>query len=162
MGMTLNERYEINALLEDLLKNDETTFDTGKARRLIALVPLTKNGSTIEFYSRHQSHSTKGHAAGIGDVEIPGETTSKNLKFGRDEIHRVGGYKLRHNKGSLSVELMWVGTRPPEDGQTVVLKYRRPDKPVNMKLVKFHSLSLRWMGLGTFYVESYVLWKRPR
>ncbi|RYG57974.1 MAG: hypothetical protein EON60_13935 [Alphaproteobacteria bacterium] len=174
MTLTMPERYEINALLEELIENGPDTFDVAKAQRLIALVPLTQNTNTFEFITSQREDSTTGHAAGVGDVEIKGETKQKQkLLLGTDELHRVGGYKLRHNTrrnlGSIDIELMWADTELDASGQKASLVYRQPDVPQDLLIYRagFRHIRLRIpftkivlyefsFGFGTYYP-----WKKP-
>jgi hypothetical protein len=157
--LDLNARLEAHAILDRLVA-DGPTFPAGDARRLIDLIPVAPS-SRISFTGVFKSRApgVKGHAAGIGDVNLEGEAKQKTLTLNVPASHRIGGYMLTHTPGHLDIELMWAGTRADQTGQSCALVYDVGTKePEEMRIAVQKSLTMLFI---TFHFVSYIPWKTP-
>lgn len=157
--MDTHTRLEANAIIDRLVMNG-TTFSADDARRLIELIPVaprTRLSFIGSFMTRGSSF--KGHAAGIGDVEMKGETKEKTLNLNVQASHKIGGYVVTHTPGCINIELMWRETRPDRTGQSCSLVYdAKTREPQEMLLASQKSLTLLFF---TFSYISFVPWKKP-
>jgi hypothetical protein len=149
----LNARLKAHAILDRLVA-DGPTFLAEDARRLIDLIPVAPS-SRISFTSvfRTREPGAKGHAAGIGDINLEGEEKQTTFTLNVPASHRIGGYVVTHTPGHLDIELMWSETRADRTGQSCSLIYdvgtREPQKmriAVQMSLrvlfITFNYISL--------------------
>ena len=68
------------------------TFDASHAEEIDRLLQdLVAPRAVLQLKSVTQGRSQKGHAAGVGDVELPGERRSRSVSFGEREL-RCGAY----------------------------------------------------------------------
>ncbi|MCB8823314.1 hypothetical protein [Microvirga rosea] len=157
--MDIHIRLEANAIIDRLVM-DGATFSSNDARRLIELIPVAPS-TRLSFKGSVKSRGSgfKGHAAGIGDVEMKGETKEKTLSLNVPTSHKIGGYIVTHTPGSIGVELMWGETQPDQTGQSCSLVYDvKTGEPQEMLLASQKSLSLLFF---TFSYVSFVPWKKP-
>jgi hypothetical protein len=101
--LDLHARLEAHAILDRLVA-DGSTFPTREARRLIELIPVAPS-SRVSFTGvfKRPGPGTKGHAAGIGDVNLDGETRETTFTLNVPTSHRIGGYV---------VLMAWTGRAP--------------------------------------------------
>lgn len=116
-------RLEAHALIDHLVADGET-FARSDTWRLIALLPLTKV-ARFSFTGMFKSGggSLKGHAAGVGPVEMKEEPREKRVSLNAPAIHRIGGYEVTHTSGHIGIDLMWHQTRLDRSGQSCALIY---------------------------------------
>lgn len=155
----LNARLEAHAILDRLVA-DGPTFPIEDARRLIDLVPVVPS-SRISFTGifRRRGPSAKGHAAGIGDVNLEGEEKQTTFTLNVPIPYRIGGYVVTHTPGLLDIELMWAETRADRTGQSCSLVYDVGTKePEEMRIAVQKSLTVLFI---TFNYISLVPWKTP-
>jgi len=157
--MDIQRRLEAHAIIDRLVM-DGPTFSADDARRLINLIPIAPS-SRISFKGSFRSRGPgfKGHAAGIGDVEMKGEAKEKTLTLNVPASHKIGGYVVTHTPGSIDIELMWRETRADQTGQSCSLIYDiSTGEPQEMLLAAQRSLTLLFL---TFNYTSFVSWKKP-
>jgi hypothetical protein len=157
--LDLSARLEAHAILDRLVAKG-LTFSTGDARRLIDLVPVAPS-SRISFTGifRSREPGAKGHAAGIGDVNLEGEAKQTTLTLNVPASHRIGGYVVTHTPGHVDIELMWAETRADQTGQSCALIYDvRTKEPEEMRIAVQKSLSMLFI---TFHFVSFIPWKTP-
>ena len=116
-------RLQAHALL-DRLVGEGATFSSGDARRLIALVPMTR-ASRFSFVGTLMGRGgrLRGDAAGVGPVDLAGEARDKRLSWRAPRLYRLGGYEVTHTPGEIGISLMWHETRIDQSGQSCVLVY---------------------------------------
>jgi hypothetical protein len=147
----LKARLEAHAILDRLVA-DGPTFPVGDARRVIELIPVAPS-SRISFTG------AKGHAAGIGDINLEGEEKRTTFTLNVPASHRIGGYVVTHTPGHLDIELMWAETRADQTGQSCSLLYDISTKePEEMRIAVQKSLTVLFI---TFNYVSLVPWKTP-
>ncbi|MFC4171372.1 hypothetical protein ACFOYU_04765 [Microvirga sp. GCM10011540] len=157
--LEINTRLETNALLDRLVAPGET-FSRDDARRLIDLIPVAPK-KRVSFTGKFTSEgsTTKGHAAGVGDVEIKDGKKERRVDFNKPVEHKVGGYVVTHMPGKMLIELMWSQTKLDQSGQLCLLTYEkwtREPKELRISVQKTFSLfafSFSWVGFAP--------WKRP-
>jgi hypothetical protein len=155
----LNARLEAHAILDRLVA-DGPTFPAGDARRLIELIPVAP-GSRISFTGvfKRRGPGAKGHAAGIGDINLEGEEKRTTFTLNVPASHRIGGYVVTHTPGHLDIELMWSETRSDQTGQSCSLIYDVGTRePEEMRIAVQKSLTVLFI---TFHYISLVPWKTP-
>jgi hypothetical protein len=157
--LDLHARLEAHAILDRLVA-DGSTFPTREARRLIELIPVAPS-SRVSFTGvfKRRGPGTKGHAAGIGDVNLDGETKETTFTLNVPTSHRIGGYVVTHTPGHLDIELMWAATKFDQTGQSCCLVYDVGTKePVEMRVAVQKSLTVLFI---TFNYVSLIPWKTP-
>jgi hypothetical protein len=155
----LNARLEAHAILDRLVA-DGPTFLVSDARRLIDLVPVAPS-SRISFIGvfKRRGPGAKGHAAGIGDINLEGEEKQSTFTLNVPASYRIGGYVVTHTPGHLDIELMWSETRADRTGQSCSLIYDVGTKePEEMRIAVQKSLTVLFI---TFNYISTVPWKMP-
>jgi hypothetical protein len=155
----LNARLEAHAILDRLVA-DGPTFLAEDARRLIDLIPLAPS-SRISFTGvfRKRGPGAKGHAAGIGDVNLEGEEKQSTFTLNVPASHRIGGYVVTHTPGHLDIELMWAETRADQTAQHCSLIYDiSTTEPEEMRIAVQKSLTVLFI---TFNYISFSPWKTP-
>lgn len=157
--LSVSTRLETNALIDRLLVPGET-FSRDEAHRLIDLIPVAPK-KRVSFTGTFTSEgsSTKGHAAGIGDVEIKDGKNEKRVDFNRPVEHKVGGYVVTHMPGKMLIELMWSGTKLDQSGQLCLLTYeKRTREPREMRISVQKTL---YLFIFSFSWIGFAPWKRP-
>jgi hypothetical protein len=155
----LKARLEAHAILDRLVA-DGPTFPVGDARRVIELIPVAPS-SRISFTGvfRRRGPEAKGHAAGIGDINLEEEEKQTTFTLNVPASHRIGGYVVTHTPGHLDIELMWAETRADQTGQSCSLLYDISTKePEEMRIAVQKSLTVLFI---TFNYVSLVPWKTP-
>jgi hypothetical protein len=157
--LDLSARLEAHAILDRLVA-DGPTFPAADARRLIDLIAVAPS-SRISFTGVFKSRGpgAKGHAAGIGDVNLEGEAKQTTLTLNVPASHRIGGYVVTHTPGHLEIELMWAETKADKTGQSCCLVYDVGTKePQEMRIAVQKSLTVLFI---TFNYISTIPWKTP-
>lgn len=157
--MDVPTRLETNAILDRLIA-DGKTFSRDDARRLIDLVPITRS-HRLSFKGSFTSRgsSLRGHAAGIGDVDLKAWEREKQIALNVPVSHKIGGYVVTHTPGHIAIELMWNETHVDQTGRSCSLTYDRVTKePELMSIAVQKTLTVLFLSLA--YV-SFVPWKTP-
>lgn len=157
--LTVEARLEAHALL-DRLTRDGPTFSREDARRLIALIPASPR-RRFSFTGLFQGRGPglPGRAAGIGDVELDGESKEKRVSWNTPPVHRIGGYLVTHTPGQVVIDLLWIATREDLSGQSCQLLYdTESGEPQAMEISVQRTLTLLFVRLA--YI-SYMQWKTP-
>lgn len=156
--MNIYEKMEANNLIE-ALSEDGTTFDAGKAKRLIEIVPALSVMAPFNHGSprRDKKSSFGGYTPEFGTVVIEGDDGRPKPP----EPERVGGYRVRHVPG-----LMIVGNENSDNlliaktGDMFLLKYNAvAQKPETMLLYSVEVKKI-W-GILPTKVASWAQWKTP-
>lgn len=158
--LSLADRLEANAILDRLVA-EEPTFSEADARRLIALVPpRAPRRFTLNLGLHRPGTTSRGHAAGHGDVELeePGET--RTWSSDPSPVLRIGGYEVTHVPGTIEIALLWAETRLDRSGQSCTLRYDIvTGAPQEMRIAR--QATIGFFGLH-FATVRYVPWKTPR
>ena len=157
--LTVEARLEAHALLDRLTRNGQT-FAREDARRLIALLPVSPR-RRFSFTGLFQGRGPgfRGQAAGVGEVELRGESKERRVSWNTPPVHRIGGYLVTHTPGQVVIELLWIATRDDISGQSCQLLYdAETGEPRAMEISVQKTLTLLLIRLA--YI-SYVPWKTP-
>lgn len=163
MTLPLKIRLEANALIDRLVADDVDTFDPADAARLLDLIPCDRRRRWFAFSLRGQlpGGTTKGHAAGIGTAEMENDGRSIEVNFNGERLWRIGGYKVTHYPGELTIGLMMDVN--PLTAEECFVVYRDRDKPLRLELATERGFTL---PLGRFSFQLSIpgrqVWKRPK
>lgn len=120
-ALRIEDRLQATALLDRILYGDAATFageDAAVLRRL--LPPLKTPWVRLAFFARHRDASSRGHAAGVGDVELPGETRTTEYASAPEPFWRCGQYKVTPVSGGLEI---WKMMEFDDDAPGARLRY---------------------------------------
>ncbi len=175
--MDTDAKFRANALIHKITSSKDAFFDAVAAKKLVATIPVT-HGSPISFERsiEESSSDVKGYSPGFGQISIDGRSRRTEWSSNAEDIQRVGGYKIEHKPGVMSIEELWAGTYEDQSGTKCVLYYDKKTKePLNLKLLKMHSFSFSYpsslkdlflLNVKNFVKEVYsfgyyVPWKKP-
>jgi hypothetical protein len=158
--LTPTERMEANALVGRITTEDDECSQAD-VDRLVELIPLHAKPSLFSFGAgyRMTGGSTRGVAAGVGNVRIEGDERKGELSVGEDPIWRCGGYKITHTPGVLTIRQMFEDIDTMDDGRVCRVKYRRRPACVFLMCVRVLRLSI-WSGVSfEVGVPTWKPWK---
>jgi len=157
--MNVHTRLEVNAIIDRLVA-DSSTFSRSDARRLINLIPVTPRPRfSLKGIFQGGRSGFRGHAAGLGDVELKEEANEKKITLNIPVSHKIGGYVVTHTPGAVNIELMWAESKEDQSGQSCILVYDVATKqPKEMRIAAQKTLPLLFLIIK--YI-SYIPWKRP-
>ncbi|WP_404378619.1 hypothetical protein [Caenispirillum salinarum] len=148
---------EAHAILDRLLDDASDVFDRADAARLVGLIPAERRSRwwpTFEFLGRWSGGATRGAAAGVGDVSLEDGEQAVEFTAGGDVLWRIGGYKVTHRHGILTITQMM----REDDGPECHLRYRGQADPHVLEIVVDRAVRF---GPVTFTVGLPQVWKRP-
>lgn len=157
--LDVSARLEAHALL-DRLTRDGPTFSREDARRLISMLPVSPR-RRFSFTGLFQGRGPgfRGRAAGVGDVELRGESKERRVSWNANPVHRIGGYLVTHTPGQVVIDLLWIATREDLSGQSCQLLYdTETGEPRAMEISIQRTLTLLFVRLA--YI-TYAAWKTP-
>lgn len=170
--VSMADRYEINAALERLVA-DGATFDPSDAAILIERLPVSAKSYDFSwtFLDERPQDGVEGYAPGIGKVRGRDDKPRRTDARVGPEVHRVGGYKLTHQRGLVRIALMWAGTKidptgTPIPDQTALLRYDpRTRAPTRLYQEVPRTLNITlWpkprLGFALRLMQP-VVWKTP-
>lgn len=163
MTLPLETRLEANALIDRLVADDIDTFDPAEASRLLELVPCERRRRWFAFSLRGQlpGGTTKGHAAGVGTAEMENDGWSIEVNFNGDLVWRIGGYKVTHRPGEMTIGLMMDVN--PLTAEECFLVYRDQNKPLLLELATERGFTLPlWRFSFELSIPGRQIWKRPQ
>ena len=157
--LEMAERLEANAILDRLVSSGET-FDRADAKRLIALIPAKRRRTRLSLIGKvsKSGGNFNGHAAGVGDVNLKEADKEKKASLNELPEHRIGGYVVTHEPGSIEIKLMWADTYEDQSGKACELTYDLKGEPEELQLLQVKTLNLILLKLRYF---SYAPWKKP-
>jgi hypothetical protein len=162
--MATPDRFVIAATVDRLVYSDNATFSADDARLLLAAVPRKPSPwIQLGIAGKMSGGSSRGFAAGVGDVEIKDE---KNRQFqyttGDEAYTRVGQWKL-----------MWIGKRTrqyvaieqvmadaTDEGRGALLCYESDGTPIRMDIRFNRSFRLFWSPVVVM-LPGWRPWKTP-
>ena len=152
------DRLLISAVVDRLVFGAGATFAAGDARQLARLLPReARTGFLGRFLGLGieagiSGGSTRGHAAGVGDVEIRDDKPRTVRLSTQDRgMVRAGQWKLRWSGRHIEIDQV-VDVGP--DARSVRLMFDRSGAPVEM-------VQLVNRQFGPFVIGSYRPWKDP-
>jgi hypothetical protein len=152
--------WEANAIIERLVAPTRATFSSEDATRLISLIPVSRKPlfSTIGRF-KGPGARVEGYAPGVGRAVLNGDGDERQVSLNTGVTYLVGGYRVSHAPGEVSIELMWAESRIDQTGQSCLLHYNRATKvPRRILIAEQRAVTL---FIVTFAYVSYVPWKLP-
>lgn len=170
--MDAQTRMHANALLDQLLADDETTFPVKTAQELIDIIPSKERKRAFSLsIQQDNEQSVTGYAEGIGNVNFTEEKkkeielASFGKKGGQFILWRIGGYKVIHTPGEIKIYHMWDGdfSRPNLSTHALLSYIHKTKMPKNLYLSYVDKKNLRLFGitLTVGNIISYRKWKTP-
>lgn len=158
------DRFVIAATVDRLIYGDENTFDADDARLLLDALPR-KPSPWIQFgvAGKMSGGSTKGFAAGVGDVRIKdGKDRQFQYISGGDAYTRAGQWKLMWIRKSNRqfVEIEQVMADATDEGRAALICYEPNGTPIRMDIRFNRSFRLFWSPVVVMF-PGWKPWKTP-
>lgn len=158
------DRFLIAATVDRLIYDSEETFDGEDARTLLAALPYRRS-PWFEFglAGKVSGGSTKGFAAGVGDLRIKDERDRQfSYSSAADAYTRAGQWKLLWLRGRRrqQVEIEQVMADATVEGRGARINYTQDGTPVSMDLRIVRSFRLFWSPV-VIVIPGWRPWKRP-
>ena len=152
------DRLLIAAIVDRLIFGSDTTFQVADAMALTRLLPRdARTGFLGRFFglgleASFPGGSTRGHAAGVGNVEIR-DDKPRTVKFATDASGaiRAGQWKLRWAGRHVEIDQV---TDVGPDARSVRLMFDRGGAPMQM-------VQMVHRQFGPFMIGAYQAWKVP-
>jgi hypothetical protein len=152
------DRFLLAALVDRLVSDTEATFAVSDALQLAQLLPREARAS---FFGRFfgagiqadiSGGSTRGHAAGVGDVEVRDDRPrTLRLSTGERGVVRAGQWKLRWAGRHVEIDQVAdVGPMP----RSARLVFNRDGTPREL-------VQLGYQKFGPLVIGTLRPWKRP-
>ncbi len=158
------DRFVIAATVDRLIYGDAATFDQDDARLLLDVLPR-KPSPWIQLgvAGKMSGSSTKGFAAGVGDVQIKGEKDRQfQYNTGNDAYTRAGQWKLMWigKRTRQYVEIEQVMADATDDGRGALICYESDGTPIRMDIRFNRSFRLFWAPV-VLMLPGWKSWKTP-
>jgi hypothetical protein len=159
------DRFLIAATVDRLIYGDDTTFSAADARVLLDALPRKKSPWIQVGVAGKMSGggSSRGFAAGIGDVEIKDEKTRQfQYATGGDAYTRAGQWKLMWipKRTRQYIEIEQVMSDATDEGRGALLSYQTDGVPVRMDIRFNRSFRLFWSPVVIMF-PGWKPWKTP-
>ncbi|HEX2943478.1 MAG TPA: hypothetical protein VHO91_20660 [Rhodopila sp.] len=158
------DRFVLAATVDRLIYGDEATFDIHDAQLLLHAVPHKPSPwIQLGIAGKMSGGSTRGFAAGVGDVKIKNE---KDRQFqyatGSNAAMRVGQWKLmwigkRHRQ---FVEIEQVMADATDEGRGALVCYDLQGTPLRMDIRFNRAFRLFWSPVVVVF-PGWRPWKTP-
>jgi hypothetical protein len=158
------DRFIIAATVDRLIYDSDEIFDPEDARVLLAALPYRRS-PWFEFgvAGKVSGGSTKGFAAGVGDVSIKDEKDRQFSYNSADDAYtRAGQWKLLWVRGRRHqhVEIQQVMADATDEGRGARIHYTRAGTPTSMDVRIVRSLRLFWSPV-VIVIPGWRPWKKP-
>ncbi len=158
------DRFVIAAAVDRLIYGDETHFDPADARALLEALPHQRSPwIQLGIAGRLSGGSTKGFAAGVGDVSIKDDKDRKfEYSTATDAYTRAGQWKLMWigKRTRQYVEIEQVMSDATDDGRGALICYHADGTPLRMDIRVNRSFSLLWSPVVIMF-PGWKPWKTP-
>ena len=158
------DRFVIAATVDRLIYGNDTTFDPNDARLLLDALPRKPSPwIQLGIAGKRSGGSSRGFAAGVGDVEIKNE---KDRRFqyatGGDAYTRAGQWKLLWigKRTRQFIEIEQVMADPTSDGRGALICYQQDGTPICMDIRFNRSFRLLWSPVVIMF-PGWKPWKTP-
>jgi hypothetical protein len=159
------DRFVIAAAVDRLIYGDDATFDPDDARVLLDSLPR-KPSPWIQLGvagKRSGGGSTKGFAAGVGDVSIK-DNKDRQFQYNSagDAYTRAGQWKLMWigKRTRQYVEIEQVMADATDEGRGALIVYDINGTPVRMDIRFNRSFRLFWSPVVLMF-PGWQSWKTP-
>jgi hypothetical protein len=158
------DRFIIVATVDRLIYGDDTTFDAEDARVLLDALPRRPSPwIQIGVAGKMSGGSSRGFAAGVGDVSIKDEKDRQfQYNSGGDAYTRAGQWKLMWigKRTRQYVEIEQVMSDATDDGRGALICYEMDGTPVRMDIRFNRSFRLFWSPVVLMF-PGWKAWKTP-
>lgn len=158
------DRFVLAAIVDRLIYDSETTFSSEDARALLDELPH-RPSPWIQFgiAGKFSGGSTKGVAAGVGDVSIKDDKERQfQYNSSEDAYTRAGQWKLMWigKRTRQYIEIEQVMADPTDDGRGALICYEADGTPIRMDLRFNRSFRLLWSPVVLMF-PGWRPWKTP-
>jgi hypothetical protein len=158
------DRFVIAAAVDRLIYGDDTTFSADDAKVLLDALPRKRTPwLQLGIAGKMSGGSTKGFAAGVGDVSIKdGKDRQFEYMSGGDSYTRAGQWKLMWvgKRTHQYVEIEQVMSDATDDGRGALICYDGDGTPVRMDIRFNRSFRLLWSPVVIMF-PGWKPWKTP-
>jgi hypothetical protein len=167
MAMTnrpMPDRFVIAATVDRLIYGDDVTFNASDARLLLDSLPR-KPSPWIQLgvTGKMSGGSSRGFAAGVGDVEIKDEKDRQfQYSTGDGAYTRAGQWKLMWigKRTRQYVEIEQVMADATDEGRGALICYDTDGAPIRMDIRFNRSFRLFWSPVAIMF-PGWKPWKTP-
>ena len=160
----MTDRFVIAATVDRLIYGNEETFDPDDAKVLLQALPRKRSPwIQLGIAGRMSGGSTKGFAAGVGDIAIKDDKERQfQYTTSNDAYTRAGQWKLMWvGKGTRQyVEIEQVMADATDDGRGALLCFDADGTPLRMEIRFNRSFRLFWSPV-VIMIPGWKPWKTP-
>ena len=157
------DRFLIAATVDRLIYDSDTTFQAEDARTLLSALPHGKSPwFELGLRGKLSGGSSRGVAAGIGNVQIDDKERKFDYSTASDLYTRAGQWKLLwfgRRTGQL-IEIEQVMADATDEGRGALIKYDLNGKPLSMDIRINRSFRLFWTPV-VIVIPGWRPWKKP-
>ena len=158
------DRFVIAATVDRLIYDNETSFNPDDARVLLDALPRKPSPwIQLGIAGKFSGGSTKGFAAGVGDVSIKDDKERQfQYNSSEDAYTRAGQWKLMWigKRGRQYVEIEQVMADATDDGRGALICYEADGTPTRMDIRFNRSFRLFWSPVVVMF-PGWKPWKTP-
>ncbi len=158
------DRFVIAATVDRLIYDSETTFNPDDAGVLLDALPRKPSPwIQLGIAGKMSGGSTKGFAAGVGDVSIKDDKERQfQYNSSEDAYTRAGQWKLMWigKRGRQYVEIEQVMADATDDGRGALICYEADGTPIRMDIRFNRSFRLFWSPVVVMF-PGWKPWKMP-
>ncbi len=159
------DRFVIAAAVDRLIYGDDAHFDPADARVLLDALPRRRSPwIQLGIAGKMSGGSTKGFAAGVGDMSIKDEKDRKfEYSTGAEAYTRAGQWKLMWigKRTRQYVEIEQVMSDATDDGRGALICYEADGTPIRMDIRFNRSFSLFWSPVVIMF-PGWKPWKTAK
>jgi hypothetical protein len=158
------DRLLITATVDRLIFGDPDIFSADDARTLLDALPR-KRVPWIEIGAKGKvsGGSTRGFAAGVGDVKVEDDQARKfDVSTSSDAYTRAGQWKLLRydRRRGTHVEIEQVMADPTDEGRGARLRYRHDGTPLGMDIRVVRNVRLLF-SMFILQLPGWRPWTQP-
>jgi hypothetical protein len=158
------DRFVIAATVDRLIYGNDATFNPNDARSLLDAVPHKPSPwIQLGIAGKFSGGSTKGFAAGVGDVSIKDDKERQfQYSSSGDAYTRIGQWKLMWigKRSRQYIEIEQVMADATDDGRGALISYEPDGTPIRMDIRFNRSFRLFWSPVVVM-LPGWKPWKTP-
>ncbi len=158
------DRFLIAAIVDRLIYADDATFSVDDARQLLDALPRQRSPwIQLGIAGKMSGGSSRGFAAGVGDVEIKSDKDRQFQYNSADGAYtRAGQWKLMlvSKRSRQFVEIEQVMADATDEGRGALICYEADGTPIRMDIRFNRSYRLFWSPV-VFVIPGWKPWKTP-
>lgn len=158
------DRFVIAATVDRLIYESETTFSADDARLLLDAIPHRPSPwIQFGFAGKMSGGSTKGYAAGVGDVKIKDDKDRTfEYRTSNDAYTRAGQWKLLWigKRTRQYIEIEQVMADAFDEGRGAMVVYDLGGTPLSMDIQFNRAFRIFWSPV-TVVIPGWKPWKTP-